>query len=147
MCMINGAIIVHRETINWLLHMVWCPLTCPTNNAKQRSCNRVYAGFRWCTKERILIIYSDTNAKVVFFLLSFQPASNELFLCPVRSGSSRPPHRRGVALCSARGEGAESLCCKRGGTRGKTPQSYSILLPHYYFLIYVLLIQLAVEYA
>lgn len=89
MCMINGTIIVHRETVNLLLHMVWCPLTCPTNNAKQRSCNRVFAGFRLCTKESILIIYSDTNLKVVFFFPSFQLASNEFFLWPVRLDSCR----------------------------------------------------------
>lgn len=104
--------------------MVWCPLTCPTNNAKQRSCNRVYAGFRWCTKERILIIYSDTSAKVVFFLLSFQPASNALFLCPVRSGSSRPPYRRGVpSALPGTGSGVPLP-----QTRGDSRKNTSVLL-------------------
>lgn len=99
MCVINGAVIVHRETINFLLHMVWCPLTCPTNNAKQKSCNRVYAGFRLCTKESIVIIYSDTNLKVVFFFLSFQLESNEFFLWLVRLDSCRHLYCSRIAFC------------------------------------------------
>lgn len=80
--MINGAIIVHRETINLLLHMVLCPLTCPINNANQKSCNRVYTGFRLCTKESNIYfnIYSDTNLNEAFFFLSLQLASNDFIL-------------------------------------------------------------------
>lgn len=147
MCMINGAIIVHRETINLLLHMVWCPLTCPTNNAKQRSCNRVFAGFRLCTKESILIIYSDTNLKVVFFFPSFQLASIEFFLWPVRLDSCRHLYysRIGFLLvCLEKGSSVLSFPTNAG----KLDEKHLSLtqVSYHTFLIYVLLIQLAVEY-
>lgn len=78
LCMINGAIIVHRQTINVLLHMVGCPLTRPSSNASQKSCSSTCTGFRESTTENILIIYSGINLKVVFLFLSLQPAGSEL---------------------------------------------------------------------
>lgn len=78
MCMINEAIIVHRETINVMLHTVGCPLTRPTSNASQKNRSSVCPGFSLGTKENILIIYSGTDLKVIFFFLSFQPAGSGL---------------------------------------------------------------------
>lgn len=78
--MINGAIIVHRETINLLLHMVWCPLTCPADNADQKSCNRVWRGLSLCAKERILIICAHADLKVAaspLFFPHFPPLASE----------------------------------------------------------------------
>lgn len=86
MCMINGAIIVHGETINVLLHTVGCPLTRPTSNASQKSCTSVCPGFRWGTKGNILIVYSGTNLKVVFFFFSFFPSSQQAMNSALNSG-------------------------------------------------------------
>lgn len=130
MCMINGAIIVHRETINVMLHAVGCPLTRPTSNASQKSCSSVCPGFRWGTKENIVIIYWGTNLKLVFFFLSFFTSSQKAMSCALNRGvrqlSSSVPLMSHAPCSDASGE----VPC-------------SILLARYSFLIYIVWIQLA----
>lgn len=134
-CMINGTIIVFRETINVLLCSVGCSLTRPTSNASQKRCCSVCPGFRWGTKGNILIVYSGTNLKVVFFFLSFFPSSQQAVNSALNSGvrqlsSSVPLVNHGPSLpCGSKLNVWEVPC--------------SILLAHYSFLIYILWIQLA----